>query len=116
MEVTAGQVLIFHVTGTEATDFGAFKLSLNLQKPGSTLSLATYLDGSAGPVGTTGDNEGYPNTFTSPCTATNKSDGPDAVSVGPVVDIIDSDGCNSQPASRVDRMHANCGVAPVRCF
>ncbi len=76
--MTAGQVLIFHVTGTEATDFGAFKLSLDLQKTGSSLSLATFLDASAS-VTTSGDNQGFPNTYTSPCTEANKTDGPDQV-------------------------------------
>ncbi|KAL4420513.1 hypothetical protein ABPG75_010169 [Micractinium tetrahymenae] len=76
IQVTAGQVLIFHVTGTEATDLGAFKLSLDLQKDGSSLSLATFLDAAAS-VTATGDSQGYPSTFTSPCTEANTTDGPD---------------------------------------
>lgn len=78
IEVTAGQVLIFHVTGTEATDFGAFKLSINLQKPGSTLSLATFLDAKATVVAS-GNSLGYPDTVTSPCAEANTTDGPDVV-------------------------------------
>ena len=77
LPVLKGQVLIIAVTGTESNDFGAFKLTLDFEKAGSSMATANYL-GSDASVVLSGDSMGYNQSMIAACNTA--SDGPDVVS------------------------------------
>ncbi len=76
--MTAGQVLILAVTGSDINDYGAFKLSIAFEQEGASLSTAAYI-GTKAAMSVTGTTKGYPSTYASQCNA-GKPDGPDRVS------------------------------------
>jgi len=80
LEVAAGQSLIFAITGTEAGDFGDARLNIKLNKPGSSIATANFLDTTAGPsVSVSGNSQDYPTSYASSCNNAT-DDGPDVVS------------------------------------
>ena len=76
-----GQVVYIQVTGNNASDYGPFKLSVELEKEGSSLATAIYL-GADAKEEVSGSTVGYSDTYINTrCNGNVTADGPDVVRV-----------------------------------